>query len=518
MSRRYPDVVDVAIVGSGPTGAAYARILSERAPRASVAMFEVGPTVSEPPGSHVNNIEDAAARAAARHASQGPAVDAETVASPGAVKAGSRMARPGTYVLEKGYAFPGEDGMPVAAFSSNVGGMGAHWTGACPRPGDSERIGFLPDLDELLDEADRLLGVTTHAFDGAPFTDLVRERLAAAVDGGRPPGRRVQRMPLAVHRREDGRLVWSGSDVVFGDITRRNPNFALHDESLVTRVLLENGRAAGVAVLDRRTGETHDVRARFVVVAADALRTPQVLWASGIRPAALGRMLNDQSQVVFASRIRDAAAPTTPNGPVGQSDEHDIVAGTLSEQSGVSWVPYTDAEPFHGQIMQLDASPVPLAEDDPAVPGSIVGLGLFTAKDLQWDDRVEFAGDEMDAYGMPAMRIHYRLTDRDHEVLDRARTEIVRLGRAVGEPLDEHPFTMPLGASLHYQGTVRMGQTDDGCSVCGPDSEVWSASGVYVAGNGVIPTATACNPTLTSVALAVRGARRIAAELEREKQ
>jgi choline dehydrogenase-like flavoprotein len=260
----------------------------------------------------------------------------------------------------------------------------------------------------------------------------------------------------------------------------------------------------------------HEVRARFVVVAADALRTPQVLFASGIRPAALGRMLNDQSQVVFASRIRDAApeaAASPAGGPAGQSDEHDIVAGALSEQSGVSWVPFTDAEPWHGQIMQLDASPVPLAEDDPAVPGSIVGLGLFTAKDLQWDDRVAFSDDETDAYGMPAMSVHYRLTDRDQEVLDRARAEIVRLGKAVGEPIDERPFTMPLGASLHYQGSVRMGETDDGTSVCGPDSEVWAAPGVFVAGNGVIPTSTACNPTLTSVALAVRGARHIAHEL-----
>ncbi|HWT34369.1 MAG TPA: GMC oxidoreductase [Microbacterium sp.] len=510
---RYPESVDVVIVGSGPTGAAYARILSEQAPDATVAMFEVGPVVSDPPGSHVKNIEDAAERARAQERSEGPGAGEETVASPGAVKAGSRLARPGTYLLPDGYAFPGEDGMPVAAFSSNVGGMGAHWTGACPRPGDSERVAFLPDLDDLLDEADRLLGVTTDAFDGAPFTGLVRERLAAAVDDGRPADRRVQRMPLAVHRREDGRLVWSGSDVVFGDVTRANPNFALYDDSLVARVLTEGGRATGVEVRDRRTRRSHFVRARFVVVAADALRTPQVLWASGIRPAALGRMLNDQSQVVFAARIRDAAPAAASHGPVGQSDEHAVVGGTISEQSGVSWVPFTDAEPWHGQIMQLDASPVPLAEDDPAVPGSIVGLGLFTAKDLQWDDRVAFDDAETDSYGMPAMRIHYRLTDRDHAVLERARAEIVRLGKAVGEPLDEHPFTMPLGASLHYQGSVRMGETDDGRSVCSPDSEVWDAPGLFVAGNGVIPTATACNPTLTSVALAVRGARRIAADL-----
>ena len=58
-----------------------------------------------------------------------------------------------------------------------------------------------------------------------------------------------------------------------------------------------------------------------------------------------------------------------------------------------------------------------------------------------------------------------------------------------------------------------MGAADDGESVCSPDSQVWEVPGLFVAGNGVIPTATACNPTLTAVALAVRGARRIAAEL-----
>jgi choline dehydrogenase-like flavoprotein len=503
---RYPERVDVAIVGSGPTGAAYARILSEQAPGARIAMFEVGPTVSDPPGAHVKNIADAAELARAQERSEGPGAGAATVSSPGAVKSGQRRARAGTYLLEDGYAQEGEDGLPVAAFSSNVGGMGAHWTAACPRPGDSERIGFLDEegvLDELLAEGDRLLSVTADAFDAAPFSGLVRERLSAVVDEGRPEGRRVQRMPLAVHRRDDGRLVWSGSDVVFGDVTRANPAFSLHDESLVTRVLVDDGRASGVEVRDLRDGSTHEIAARFVVVAADALRTPQVLWASGVRPDALGRYLNDQAQVVFASRLRDVSAPDAPEGG----------DGALSETSGVSWVPYTDELPFHGQIMQLDASPIPLAEDDPVVPGSIVGLGLFCAKDLQPSDRVAFDDARTDAYGMPAMRIHYTLTERDHAVIERAKREIVRLGKAVGEPIDDRPFVMPLGASLHYQGTVRMGSVDDGTSVCDTYSEVWQTPGLFVAGNGVIPTPTACNPTLTAVALAVRGARRIAEAL-----
>jgi choline dehydrogenase-like flavoprotein len=213
-SNRYPAAVDVAIVGSGPTASAYARILSEEAPGATIAMFEVGPTVSNPPGAHVKNIEDPERRSLAQRASESPGAGTATVNSPGAVKSGERRARPSTYLLPDGYAFPGEDGLPVAAMSSNVGGMAAHWTAACPRPGGKERIPFLPDLDELLDEADRLLGVTTSAFDGAPFSDLVRERLATVVEQGRKPAYRVQPMPLAVHRREDGGLVWSGSDVV----------------------------------------------------------------------------------------------------------------------------------------------------------------------------------------------------------------------------------------------------------------------------------------------------------------
>ena len=504
-ARAYPAAADVVIVGSGPAGATYARILSEEAPGARIIMFEAGPTVSDPPGAHVKNIADDALRARAQRSSEGPGAGAATVNSPGAVKAGQRLARPGTFLLEEGYVFPGEDGLPVAAMSSNVGGMAAHWTGACPRPRGRERIDYLEDLDSLLDDADRLLGVTPEAFDGAHLAALVRQRLAAVVDDGREPADRVQPMPLAVHRRADGGLVWSGSDVVLGDVTRENPRFELFDESVVTSVQLADGRAAGVEVRDLRSGTVHRVGARFVVVAADALRTPQLLWASGIRPDALGRYLNDQTQVVYASRIRDVQ-PAEAVGPA---------AGALSEHSGVSWVPYTDAAPYHGQVMQLDASPVPLAEEDTVVPGSIVGLGLFCAKDLQREDRVAFDDEETDSYGMPALRIHYRLTERDHQTLERAKAEIIRLGAVVGEPLDSRPFVMPLGASLHYQGTTRMGAVDDGESVCSPDSEVWSAPGVHVAGNGVIPTPIACNPTLTSVALAIRGARKIAATLSK---
>jgi pyranose oxidase len=244
------------------------------------------------------------------------------------------------------------------------------------------------------------------------------------------------------------------------------------------------------------------------VVAADALRTPQLLWASGIRPAALGRYLNDQAQVVAAVSVRTTDSGTSAgsaglNYGEGGADQRDKLAG-------VAWVPFIDGlHPFHGQVMQLDASPIDLGVTDPS--GVVVGLGWFCPKDIQAEDRLEFDDSELDGFGLPAIRIRYRLTDRDHAQIDAAMAQQRRAAEALGGFIPRgEPRLLPAGTSLHYQGTVRMGEADDGTSVCDPDSAVWGMTGLYVGGNGVIPTATACNPTLTSVALAVRAARVIA--------
>ncbi len=69
----------------------------------------------------------------------------------------------------------------------------------------------------------------------------------------------------------------------FLDPAKARSNFRVETNALVTRILIEGGRATGVEF--SRGGQTHIVRARReVILSAGALNSPQVLKLSGIGP------------------------------------------------------------------------------------------------------------------------------------------------------------------------------------------------------------------------------------------
>jgi choline dehydrogenase-like flavoprotein len=503
------DSVDVLIIGSGPTGSAYARTILGARPEARVLMVEVGPVLAGSPGRHVRTLSDPAEREAAQIASQGPTrrrystptlKERAAAALPGGDL--QVLNSPGSFLLGSTARQEGEDGLPNAVMSSNVGGMGAHWTGACPTPGPSERIPWFEDAvwDRALADAEELLSVTRTAYGETPEAVELRSLVSRLFGAGRPDDRRVQPMPLASRPDAHGVPRPIGTDSILGDLLDApEAAFELRSETLVRRVLTDHGRATGAELEDLRSGRRYTVQARFVVVAADSLRTPQLLFASGVRPSALGHYLNDHHNIVGAVAVSPELLASVEEG--------------ATPSFGVSWLPFAgEAFPFSGMISQASAAPNPLPEGGQG--GQIVELNLLTSKQIRFEDRLEFSDSETDWYGMPTMRVHYRLTELDWRRVEEARSVVARLGQAIGQFLpDELPTLMPFGNSRHYQGTVRMGEVDDGSSVCDPSSRVWGTENLFVAGNGVIPTETACNPTLTSVALATVGARTIAAEL-----
>lgn len=500
--------VNVLIVGSGPAGSTYARTIADLRPGARILIAEVGPRLGDGIGEHAMNVDEEQ-REAMQLLAQGP--DAG-IARPGLSlelftprEDGSTpppFIFPGLYLVGERAQADGEWGLPVAAMSSGVGGMGVHWGGSAPRPTSTERIDLFgeDELDALYGRAEQLLRVSADLHGDDELLPDLRAALAAEFDADAPGGPQVGFMASAVSR-QGSLLRVSGTEAILGDVLTRD-GVELRPDTLVRRITVRGGVAVGADLLDRTSGEAYSVEADRVVVCADSLRTPQLLFASGVRPRALGHHLNDHFQVVTFAKLREEFVRPAPEGllPTG-SIRIPFIAGV---------------RPMQGQVVALSRSNYQLPIAD--LLGGFMSLDelaimpWYGAKDIQFSDAVHFSDDETDFYGMPAMNITYTLTATDHRTIEQMRVNCERSAKAVGEMLAA-PDLAPGGSSLHYQGTVRMGTADDGTSVCDTYARVWGTEHLYVGGNGLIPTSTACNPTLTNVALAVRAATHLASTL-----
>lgn len=496
---------DVLIVGSGIMGAAVAQLLREDDPETTIIMFDGGPVLGSRAGQHLHDAPDDEIRAEfAQRAARGN--QSLYIGAARSVDLGAELTRtePGMHSVS---AFGSDSAdMPGTSLAWNVGGMGVHWSAATPWPFADEVVDFIPtdEWDADLVTAQRLLKVHPSAFGSTPAGDIVIDALNEVFGDMSVEGRRVQPMPMAITESATGRLLRTGPSSIFPPMGESDDAcFELRPHTLVTQVLYDGPTARGVRVRDVLTGEESEVYARVVIVCADTLRTPQLLWASGIRPPALGRYLNEHAFLM--------GKVTVDTERLGIDQIPHPRPGEWS--TSATWLPTSGSrQPFHGQFMQ---SPLQQNDDDNAT-GYAVVLALYVPTEITESNRVEFSDDETDLSGLPRMTIHFRYSQADLELIELARSRQLAAGRRLGafDPEKDSKLLDP-GSSLHYTGTVRMGMTEDGTSVCDPDCRVWSFDNLYVAGNGVIPTALACNSTLTSMISAVRAARSISGLLKR---
>jgi choline dehydrogenase-like flavoprotein len=125
------------------------------------------------------------------------------------------------------------------------------------------------------------------------------------------------------------------------------------------------------------------------------------------------------------------------------------------------------------------------------------------------DSRVTLT-DQVDALGLPRLKVDWRYSAQDIESLRRTldliaqefeRTGTGRLEYGAGT-LEED--LLRFGAyGGHHIGTTRMG-IDPRTSVVDRDCRVHSVRNLFVAGSSVFPTSSQANPTLTLIALSLR--------------
>jgi choline dehydrogenase-like flavoprotein len=132
------------------------------------------------------------------------------------------------------------------------------------------------------------------------------------------------------------------------------------------------------------------------------------------------------------------------------------------------------------------------------------------------ESRVELMRD-VDALGMPKLRVDWRYTPVDVDTVSRSIALLAReiertgVGAFTYDPADiEFEMTRYGAYGGHHIGTARMG-TDPAHSVVDPDCRVHGVSNLSIASCAVFPTSSQANPTLTVVALALRLAARLRA-------
>ncbi len=512
-------MVDVLIIGSGPIGATFARMISDQRPDAKIMMIDLGPRLTAQSGQHVKNINNPKARIQAQIQSQGPrqvpypniSVAQRALAVQHGTLNADILARAGTHLVADDPEELEQSQMPAASMSSNLGGMGVHWTCACPRPGNEERIAFIPEegYERAFAKAEELLCVTQDAFPATPEGNAILNTLGDVFNKRLSSDRQVQPMPLACKVNNRGERYWVASDVILGPMAAPNyeGNLEIRSETICRQLLRKGDTIAGAMIEYLPAGRQEEIRAKVVIVAADALRTPQLLWASGIRPPALGHYLNEHPFIFSFVELNEAL--------VDRNSAHTYDPVSRAEPTiGVFWVPF-DAphHPYHGQIMHLDLSP--LKTNTYNNPKHIVGLGWGCRKEVQFEDCIVFSETEKDYFGMPKMDFKFSYTEQDLRAIEGAKILQQQAAKAFGKIIKEGDQTlMPAGTSLHYEGTTRMGPVNDGASVCDTFSQVWGYKNLFVGGNGVIPNATTSNPTLTSVAMAVRASFEVCQLLE----
>jgi len=460
----------VVVIGSGAGGAAVAGELCRHG--IPTLIVEAGPQITEPFGSHVRN-RDPSEQGLSRY----------------------------NDALSEALTFPSGGAGAGPAFNDfkvihALGGMFAYWTCNCPTPHPAERAPWISDGEwhDILDRARGLLGVGYDLGAGSIRQQRLIEQVTAVVQR-EEADRKIQPMPVAARRQGD-RIRFASVENLLRSGSKSNV-LGIRPDLICRRILHEGGRATGVVARPRLGGDDLTIRTECVVVAAGVVGTPKLIAGSRIDAGpALGANLFDHpaigSRVVLRREILDDIPEDDPVFTV--------------------WIPYTKGQPWHSQICRFPTNPT--AIEYAAGPNETADIFTFSAMDVRPANKFKFDFNRLDPYGLPELFGEYALSPADYERLARGLDEHLRIAAAIGDLIDHRwaPTFFGPGWSTHLMGSCRMGPKDDGASCVDTFGKLWRFENIYVAGNAVFAVSNAGNPTLTTVAMALRTADAIVAQ------
>lgn len=498
---------DAIIVGSGPGGAMAADVLVRSGQR--VLLLERGEWVDRGPASH-----DARSVAAlSKHYSTMTPCLTDT--DNGRHLAGAFHCVGGQTVFYGAVAFRYReaDFTPDPAHGAE---SGAAWP-----------ISYA-DLEPHYLRAEQLLGVSgdagadpTEPFRASPFpqrSPALSPFAEKLHDAARSIGLHPFRPPLAVMRDGGPRAACvscgacngfacavgakGDASVVVSALLDRGLELRTH--AAVVRILSEGSRVTGVEYIDLASRRVVRAFGDRLILAAGALATPQLLLASGVQAQnpgrrVLGRYLTRHCNAVVCGAFRRAPGRMS----FKEFAVHDFYLG-YERRPRLGGLGSIQQEALPAAMVEA-ALPLPLRRLGRAVLPHLAALVVMTEDEPVWSNRVALDRRQVNALGMPGLRVHHRYSTRD---IARRNALVVESRRILAAAGAIATFSRSIGTFSHALGTVRMGN-DPATSALDGDGRFRGYSNLYVVDGSALPTSAAVNPSLTIAANALRIADRM---------
>ena len=311
-------------------------------------------------------------------------------------------------------------------------------------------------------------------------------------------------------------------------------NFDLRTNAIAREILVDSeGRARGVAYVDRQTRQEQEVYGKAVIVAASCVNTAQIMLNSRSRHWP-GGIANSSGQL--GKNLCDHMYGTTAYGYLPQLLGQPSFPDNVSA-STVAWLPrWQNLEDPHQEKFLRGYSFYPGGGCDifPDYYDDIEGFGaayraeikrryptpinLTVQAPTQRSDSnyVDIDPDKRDIFGTPQVRVHFAWDDNTLRMWEHARQVSEDLFAKMGAVYKGHGEPQSPGWSLHETGTCRMGN-DPKSFVTNRFGQTHDVPNLYACDASVFLNCTDKTTTLSVLAFSMRTSEYIVSQFKNGK-
>jgi choline dehydrogenase-like flavoprotein len=311
----------------------------------------------------------------------------------------------------------------------------------------------------------------------------------------------------------------------------KSGNCTLVPNAVVAKVDLapDGGRAAGVTYVDGVSRQTKAVRAKAVILCAQALESTRILLNSETREKSKGL---GNSSGLLGRGLMDHCVGAGAHGELPGYDERPSAAGP-HRANGIYVIRFRNVDRNHrskaflrgygyqggaGPHFDFSAEGFGAGYKQAVKLGTYgISLGAFGESLARHDNYVEIDPELRDAWGIPALRISMTHGENERAMMRDAAAAAAEMLEAAGARniVINSNVAMP-GMAIHELGTARMGR-DPKTSVLNEYNQLHDIPNVFVMDGACFPSSGCQNPTLTMMAVTVRACDHLIGRFKRNE-